>query len=192
MSASAQNLRARNLRTIGALAALFVLPLALSFWMYYGGGWQPAGRTNHGELFQPPRPLQLAQWPQARALSGKWAMIYNASGTCAVSCQNALLVMRQTRLSLNNKMDRVVRVLIARQNCCDPEFLEREHRGLVVLDSESARAQPVLQAFPNAGRDDSLFLVDPLGNLVLRYDARDDPKGLLRDLEKLLKLSHIG
>ncbi len=46
--------------------------------------------------------------------------------------------------------------------------------------------------FPTADRAHSLYIVDPLGNLVMRYDTRDTPKGLLDDLKKLLKLSHIG
>ena len=45
---------------------------------------------------------------------------------------------------------------------------------------------------PLQDRANWLFIVDPLGNLVMRYDARDNPKGLLEDLKKLLKLSHIG
>ena len=56
-AAEARALRLRNLRTIGALAALFLLPLAASFWLYYGIGWHPAGSTVHGELIEPARPL---------------------------------------------------------------------------------------------------------------------------------------
>jgi len=61
--------RTRNLRTIGALAALFLMPLALSFWMYYGVGWHPAGRTNHGELLQPALPLPHAE---VLEVNGRW------------------------------------------------------------------------------------------------------------------------
>jgi hypothetical protein len=46
--------------------------------------------------------------------------------------------------------------------------------------------------FPVADREQSLFIVDPLGNLMMRYDVRQNPKGLLQDLKKLLSLSHIG
>jgi hypothetical protein len=50
----------------------------------------------------------------------------------------------------------------------------------------------VLNVFPVEARAQSLFIVDPLGNLMMRYDVRQDPKGLLQDLKKLLSLSHIG
>lgn len=188
-----RELRKRNLRTVGALATLFVLPLALSFWMYYGGGWQPSGRTNYGELLQPVRQLPLARWPESKAaLTEKWSLVYLITGSCDEKCRNALVVMRQTRLSLNQDMQRVNRVLIGSRGCCDKTFLQREHAGLVVLDADSAGASDVLQVFPAAQRANSIFLVDPLGNLVMRYDDRSNPKGLLQDLKKLLKLSHIG
>lgn len=192
MNDPTRQLRARNLRTVGALAALFVLPLALSFWMYYGGAWQPLGRTNYGELLQPVRPLPLDRWPEAKPLAEKWALVYLQAGRCEEPCRNALLVMRQTRLSLNQEMHRVNRVLIANADCCDGAFLLRDHAGLIVLDAGSTAAQDVLKVFPRDDRANSIYLVDPLGNLVMRYDDRSDPKGLLQDLKKLLKLSHIG
>ena len=95
--------------------------------------------------------------------------------------------MRQTRLSLNNEMARVNRVFLVTGKCCDREFLQREHPGLNVV-----QMQNIPPAFPETDRASSLFIVDPLGNLVMRYDARQNPKGLLEDLKKLLKLSHIG
>jgi hypothetical protein len=193
MNSPTQNLRTRNLRTVGALAGLFLLPLLLSFWMYYGGAWKPAGRSNHGELLEPVRALPLEQWPEGRrALREKWALVYLGAGPCEEACRNALLVIRQTRLSLNNEMDRVNRALLAGGGCCDSGFTDREHPGLQVLDATGEPAQAVWRQFPQTDLPNSIFLVDPLGNLVMRHDARDDPKGLLRDLKKLLKLSHIG
>ena len=50
----------------------------------------------------------------------------------------------------------------------------------------------LLSCVSRGQRANSLFIIDPLGNLVMRYDARENPKGLLDDLKKLLKLSHIG
>jgi hypothetical protein len=192
MNSDTRQLRARNLRTIGALSAVFVLPLLIAFWMYYGGGWIPASRTNHGELLEPVRPLPLERWREAAPLAEHWALVYISPGRCEQRCRDALLVLRQTRLSLNQEMDRVVRVLIAGADCCDREFLEQEHKGLIVLDADTEGARKALPVFPSDRQADSIFLIDPLGNLVMRFDSRSDPKGLLTDLRKLLKLSHIG
>lgn len=192
-------MRKRNLRTIGLLAGIFFLPLALSFYMYYGAGWRPAASTAHGELYSPARPLPKADLRDAKGaiapanvLSEKWALVYVGDGACDAACQSSLYFMRQTRLSLNNEMTRVARVFLATAQCCNSEFLEREHPGLITLDASGPEAADLIATFPQTDRAQSLFIVDPLGNLVMRYDTRDSPKGLLDDLKKLLKLSHIG
>lgn len=199
MNAATGDLRRRNLRTVGALAALFLLPLAISFWMYYGNMWRPAGMSNHGELIQPARPLPRAELRDAAGnlaaanpLEGNWSMVYVGDGQCDDTCKTALYFMRQTRLSLNNEMTRVSRLFLATGQCCNREFLAREHAGLLVLDATGPEAAALVNGFPLTERPQSLFVVDPLGNLVMRYDVREDPKGLLTDLKQLLKLSHIG
>jgi hypothetical protein len=100
--------------------------------------------------------------------------------------------MRQTRLSLNNEMSRVERVFLTTGNCCARDFLAHEHQGLIVLDATDPAGTRLLHQFPADGRPYSLFVVDPLGNLMMSYDSRQNPKGLLEDLQKLLRLSHIG
>jgi hypothetical protein len=193
MSMTANEMRARNLRTIGALAALFFLPLLVSFWMYYATDWRPAGSTINGVLIDPARPLPAVQSSAGELFRESWTMVYAGGGECDEACRHALLVMRQTRLALNNEMTRVKRVFLATGSCCDKQFLEREHQGLVTLDSaSSSELQGLVQQFPAEDRAHMLFVVDPLGNLMMRYDARQNPKGLLQDLKKLLKLSHIG
>jgi cytochrome oxidase Cu insertion factor (SCO1/SenC/PrrC family) len=178
----------RNLRTVGALAAVFLLPLLLAFVMYYGDAWRPMARTNHGELLDPVRQL-----PQtANLFKDKWTLVYVGNGACDEACRSSLYFMRQTRLSLNTEMSRVERVFLATGACCDRQFLEGEHAGLITVDASTPEMSELLNAFPTTDQKYSLFIVDPLGNLVMRYDTRDDPKGLLTDLKKLLRLSHIG
>jgi hypothetical protein len=193
-------LRWRNLRMLAALAGLFLLPLAIAFWMYYGTDWRPARRVNHGELITPVRPLPathlqpavLSDAAPADLFHRKWSLVYIGDGGCDDACRTALYVMRQTRLSLNNEMSRVDRVFLATSQCCAREFLAHEYPGLLVLDATGTSANPLLDVFPVKEREQSLFVVDPLGNLMMRYDVRQNPKGLLQDLKKLLSLSHIG
>lgn len=196
----ARGVRARNLKTVGALAALYVVPLALAFYTYYGTGWRPASHVNHGTLIAPPRPLPEVSLPQVGGLAAhggpafrdQWTLVYVGSGECDGDCRQALLVMQQAQLALNVDMHRVVRVFLASSACCAAALREGADSGLRVLDAGGEPAAPLLAQFPPAGRAHSVFVVDPLGNLMMSYDARTDPRGLLLDLQKLLRLSHIG
>ena len=89
-------------------------------------------------------------------------------------------------------MTRVARVFLATAHCCDRAFLESEHPGLIVLDNPAGAGGALAAEFPGSDRAHTLFVVDPLGNLMMSYDARQNPHGLLEDLKKLLRLSHIG
>jgi hypothetical protein len=169
------------------LIALFTLPLAASFVLYYGMGWRPSGNSNHGELLQPIR--QLPQF--TAALRDKWALAYVGDGSCNDDCKQALVFARQTRLSLAQDTARVNWALLATDHCCDRGYLDAEHRGMQILDVSGKRAE-LLDVLPKADLSHSLFVIDPLGNIVLRYDVRESPRGLLEDMKKLLKLSHIG
>jgi hypothetical protein len=200
VSVDAARLRRRNLRTLALLAGLFLVPLLLAFLLYYSSSWRPLGHVNHGELIVPARPLPKVSLEllgdhdsvqRGTPFGGRWALVYVGDGACDADCRAALLVMRQTRLSLNNDMGRVTRVFLVTADCCARTELAREHAGLVVADAQGADAAALLAQFPQA-RSHSVFIVDPLGNLMMSYDARQNPRGLLQDLKNLLRLSQIG
>jgi hypothetical protein len=209
--AAARELRFRNLRTLAALAALFFVPLLASAWLYYGMGWRPGGHVNHGELIQPPRPLPRVDLPRisldggtapqaakepaasdAGLFRGRWTLVYVGDGSCDASCQGTLYVMRQTRLALGTDMTRLERVFLVTADCCAKNYLAREHAGITVLDASGAAGARLLGLFPAGARAHTLFIIDPMGNLMMRYDVRRDPRGLLVDLRRLLELSQIG
>lgn len=185
----------KSRRTLLVLAALFFVPLAASFILYYSG-WRPAGGSNNGELLDPVRQLPPGTesvldglTPEAR----NWALIYVGDGRCDEDCRRSLVFARQTRLSLNKEMTRVNRAFFATRNCCDLAYIDAEHQGLKVRDAGDAESlDGLLAVFPQDDRQHYLFIVDPLGNIVMRYDTRKEPRKLLDDMKKLLKLSHIG
>ena len=190
--------------TLLLLALLFFTPLLLAFAIYYGSAWRPTGRTNHGVLIEPARTLPPIALPQIAAstggdslaaadvLTGKWSLVYVGSGDCDAGCRDTLYFMRQTHLGLANLIPRVQRVFLVTSGCCDRDYLAREQPNLITLNADGAAASALVAQFPAERRDSSIFVVDPRGNLMLRYDAHQDPKGLRNDLKKLLALSHIG
>lgn len=192
----------RSRKQIWILIGAFVAPLALAFLLYYGLNVRPHGSTNKGDLIHPPVTLPELELPgiadqpvAAEALRGKWSMVYIGDGACDKRCRQALTLMRQTRLALGDDMTRVQRVFLVSGNCCDQAYLDAEHDGLLLARIDNTNGQTLLQTFPDAAQAASLgriYLVDPLGNLMMKYQPDAPQKGLLDDLKKLLKLSHIG
>ncbi|HLQ11989.1 MAG TPA: hypothetical protein VK130_01925 [Steroidobacteraceae bacterium] len=176
-----------NRRPLLLLLLLFAAPLGGAFLLYYGSGWRPASHTNHGQLIVPVVPVPGA------AFTGKWSLVVIGAGEagCDASCQGALIYARQTWLSLGKLTPRAQRVLLGGEGCCDRAYLQREHAGLLTLPPSEAGGAALRQDFP-APREHAIYVVDPLGNLMMRYDVRDNPSGLRDDLKKLLELSHIG
>ena len=189
--------QARRRLLLGLLALLFLAPVAISFYLYYGG-WRATGDVSHGDLITPAQPLPKGSLSGRGGVAappvfeGKWALIFAGNGNCDADCRHALYVMRQVRLALNENMDRVQRVFLYRGDCCEEPYFSTEQQGLVARDLDSAAGQEieaVLRTADGAGR---IWIADPLGNLVLSYPIDADPRGMIADLKKLLKLSHIG
>lgn len=205
MNATAPGSAKGGRRRLLALAALFLLPLGIAFWLYYGPGeWRPVGRSNKGDLLDPARPLPSVALPTRGGgstdpgfLRGKWSWIYVGDGACDDGCRKALYLTRQSRVALNKDVDRVQRVFLVTANCCDHAFLAREHPDLVVALLGTVESAVLLEPFPAydgvpVGAAGRVYLVDPLGNLLMSYAATAPDKALLQDLKKLLRLSHIG
>ena len=191
----------RSRRFVIVVALMFFAPLALSFYLYYGaGGWRPGGHVNRGELIEPARPLPALALPLLSAgrtepqfLRRKWTYLMVQQGACDEPCQRRLYDTRQVRLALDREMNRVQRVLIASADCCDLEALHEAHPDLIAVENTAA-AQPLLALLPDGGAQHAhrVYLVDPLGNLMMLYPLDATPKGMLQDMKRLLQLSQIG
>lgn len=188
------------------LVGLFFVPLLASFILYYGAdGWRPVGNTNHGDLIDPARPLPAVALPTPQGgttdenfLRGLWTIVYIGGAACDERCRTALIDLRQVRLALNEDSRRVQRVFLYTGECCaDEEYFTREHAGLLRASIDNDLGRTLVEQFrlrpgdaaEEAGR---IYVVDPLGNLMMSYAASAPARGLLEDLEKLLRLSHIG
>jgi cytochrome oxidase Cu insertion factor (SCO1/SenC/PrrC family) len=193
---------ARSRKQVWILIGVFFAPLLLAFLLYYGLGVRPSGSTNHGDLITPPVTLPEVELPgagdqplPATTLRGKWTMVFMGDGACDERCREALTLMRQTWLALGDDMPRVQRLFLVSGNCCDRGYLDTEHGGLLLGRIDNPAGRTLLETFPegvDAPQQERIYLVDPLGNLMMSYAPDAPQKGLLADLKKLLKLSHIG
>ena len=176
------------------ILAVCLLSLVASYAAYIW--WRPTQQMNHGELLETrPLPATVLQELGGRrfpfdTLRGRWLLLTVQSAACDPRCRQKLYFMRQVRTAQNENMMRVERLwLLTGAGDPAPEVLV-EQPGLIVarlLDPAWLAALPVRR---EAG--EHIYLVDPLGNLVLRYNDESDAKGMLKDLLRLLKVSRIG
>lgn len=174
------------------IAALFLLPIAASFLVYRFGRVQPT--ANYGELVPPAaitsQPFALASGGRFSFdhLRGRWAMVASDSGRCPAACVEKLTTLRQVRLALGRNATRVERVFVVDDlERPDPAAL-RPFEGTVVALTPPGMSLPLSAANDRA----HIYLVDPHGNVMLRWPAAADRKRMLKDLERLLKASQIG
>jgi hypothetical protein len=138
-------------------------------------GWSPGGASNYGELI-PPRPV-----PAMEPVRGHWALVTFDAGACDAYCEKKLYFMRQVRRAQGKDMDRVERLWVLTDGAKPrPELLP----GIEGTRLENFSAQ----GFPGNVAD-HIYLVDPLGNLMMRFPRDPDPSRMIKDLQRLLKYS---
>jgi hypothetical protein len=182
-----------GLRTLALIFLVCLAPFVASYLVYYL--WPPQSRMNYGSLIDP-RPLPEA--PLARLdgsrfqfaeLRGHWVMLQIHASACPDVCRRKLYHMRQVRLTQGKERGRIERVWLVRDDGpIDPALLH-EYEGTHLVRAPG----PLISAFP-AERDpeDHIYLIDPLGNLMLRFPKDAEPSRMKKDLERLLKVSTVG
>lgn len=184
------------------LVALFALPeiIAVSLQAIK---WRPASTTNRGELVQPARPIKDADLAtidnkavKFSEFRGKWTMVYFADAECDEACLKNIYSMRQVHKALGKEQERAQRIFIP-LGAIPAGLLKtklQDYAGMIVLTGPSHNINELAQQFilPDAATVDfqRIYLVDPLGNLMMTY--RDNPNGMLKDLNHLMKTSSAG
>lgn len=179
------------------IVACFAVPLAAAGWL--AGHWTPGNTVQHGELLHPARPLDLRLTSldgRLTALQGHWMLLYTGSASgCDARCHTALYDLRQVRLALGREMGRVETVLLldGSPNAALRQWLADEHATMTVGVDEAGLQRRLKEAFARTdATGDWIYLIDPLGNLLMRYPVAVEPHGVLNDLQRLLKWSRIG
>jgi len=176
------------------LMGVFMVPVVAAYVAYFG--WRPAGHTNYGDLLKV-APLQQTAGQSIDgksfnldALHGKWVMVYAGGASCDADCAQQLYLMRQIRITQGKEQSRIERLWVVTDSGVPDAALLREHPGLQVWRPADAAFVAQFPAAQNRGAH--IYLVDPLGNLMLRFPARPDAHRIMQDLRLLLKASQIG
>ena len=185
-------------RQLVLVASLFIVPLAAAAWLYFSSGWRPAV-GSHGELIDPPRPLVPTglTLPDGRSapadlFQGRWSLIHFARSACGERTEAVLDELARVRLALDKDAPRLRRVLLHGGQCAAIGLQARD-ADLLVLQAPGPAGDAFRATFPAAvDGGDGIYIVDPQGNLMMSYPASGAARGILKDLERLLRLSNIG
>ncbi|MBI1731730.1 MAG: hypothetical protein HYR49_03040 [Gammaproteobacteria bacterium] len=187
------------------MVLVFAAPVIASWYLFH---FTQVGRGtggSHGRLVVPPRPLPAAALyditgaQSDAALRQRWTLLFLVPESCEKRCLEMLLQMRQLRYALGRDAHRVQRALVVYGKFPPdlPERVRRDFPGQLLLagstlDGDDPGHSFVLGDSDNPLAADRLYLVDPLGNLMLAYPSGADPVGIIKDLRRLLRYSGAG
>lgn len=212
----------RNLWPLWAVLAVTLAPVIASYIMYYGvkpEGRVNYGDFVEPQVTLNSLPVKTIVKPRSESAflavlesaqasrkdlselgdwSGRWLMVRVGPAACNDACKQELWLMRQIRLTTGRERDRVERIWILTGDGNPAESLLAEHEGLWVvrLGSRPKNEQLIENWLSVASRGGSgasnIWVVDPLGNLMMRFPDNPDPNGMKKDMNRLLKASRIG
>jgi len=176
--------RNRGRWKLALLAAFFLLPIGAS-WTIWWFDLAPGAAGNYGTLLAP-RPAAL---PPLAALKGKWVLVQFDGGACDAACERKHYFMRQVRRAQGREMARIERLWLVTDAVRPASALLAAIEGTTIRMQSAALAA----AFPaQHSVSDHIYLVDPLGNLMMRFPRDPDPARVIKDLQRLLKASSFG
>jgi len=166
---------------LALIVAVCAAPFVLG-WLAYEYRWGAGQGGNYGELIAP-RPLA----GPLEALRGKWVLVTFDAAACDAACEKKLYFVRQVRRAQGKDAERIERLwLLTDGRKPRPEVLAAIE-GSHVRSADAA----FVKSFPGDARE-HIYLVDPLGNLMMRFPPDPDPSKVIKDLQRLMKYSRFG
>ena len=182
------------------LILAFFLPVLAAWYMVFftDFGRQNDGSVAHGVLIQPPRQLSNLHLHHAKLstakfnLHGQWSMLVFQHSKCETACWDRLYKMRQIRLAMGRRMGQVQKVIVLTNNTeinFVDQLAEDYPQQLYILGSKIG--YDFMQPFEDQDifNSNPLFLIDTAGFLMMRYSEDVNPSGIIKDLNRLLRIS---
>ncbi|MFZ0789696.1 MAG: hypothetical protein WAM94_08740 [Chromatiaceae bacterium] len=188
----------RSLWPLWAMIAVFAAPVVATWFYFYFPQYLPQTRSNRGEILSPPvaLPEGLALTTPAgepfdpASLNGAWTLVYLAGGACDQACIDHLIEIRQIRLGLGESRKLVERLLLVGNPSAplDQALMASAFDGMRVAQTDAGGLASLLGSL-GAGSEGlgRVYVLDPMGNLMMRYAADAPPKDTIKDMERLLK-----
>lgn len=190
-------------KVILLLAVLFSLPYLFAFaYFQYKDAFPQSQTTNHGDLISPVRaitqiPLIGRKGEDINAfLKKKWVLLTVAKSSCDEVCQANLYHIRQIHRGMSGDGVRVEKLLVLSdsEDLSGMEGKLKDYPNIRVATGSAESVQAFIQLLkdPNEVVENGIYMIDPLGNYMMSYPAKFDANLIIKDLERLLKVSQVG
>ena len=163
-----------------------IAPLAFSVLLYWQPSWFAFGHTNHGHLIRPPVKIAGTAALPAGFFRDHWTLVYVGGTHCGADCKEALYATRQIRLGLVEYKPRVRRLYIVRGRSDAGTYLRSAQPDLTVVEATGSAGERLAGEFTKISGTSNIYVVDPMGLLMMSYPVNRDPTGLLEDMRQLL------
>lgn len=197
----------RSIKPLLLILFVSVAPVILAFIVYYNPSLQPGGSTNYGTLVDPQRPLPSNNELPVTTLDGKpfdlddlkgqWLLVAADKAACDEDCAKKLFILRNVHAMTGKNVKRVSRVWFVTDDAPVPQKVLDAYAGTIMLRADPAQLDTFLAGHNLENQDQSdllnpIWMIDPLGNLMMQYPKDPDPLKVRKDLGKLLHNSQIG
>jgi len=181
------------------LVFFFSVPMITVLLMHHYN-WHPQTRS-HGDLISPPRQLQIPSnlmsvqgvYVEPELLKNKWSMVYVAD-QCAQACEERMHQLRQLHASLAKNINRVQRILIASGG--NLKVMHEQYPDIVILNHPESEVSALRAQFDMQDASgiaaNRIYLVDPLGNLMMSFSDKVPLEDIRKDITRLLAYSWTG
>ncbi len=201
--------RQRSMLPLYLIVLICLAPIAFALLAYYvpALGLRPEGHTNYGSLVDPQRPMPAAtalplKTLQGEAfdlasLKGQWVLVSADAAACPESCVRKLFILRNSHASQGKEVERLSRVWFVLDDGQVPEQVLEAYQGTHMVRVHPDRlaaflAPDATPAEREAALKQPMWIIDPLGNLMMQYPADAEPTAVRDDLRKLIRNSRIG
>lgn len=206
VEATKPKLRSRTPLVIILLMSL--APVIGAVLMYFNPDWRPDGSAAYGRFIEPQRPMPAASELQLttldgkpfdlNSLKGKWLLATADSGDCQDSCARKLFILRNSHASQGKNVERLMRVWFITDDAPVPDKVLEAYKGTVMIRVKPEQLKQFLTTRADASVPtvdalaDPMWIIDPLGHLIMDYPANAVPEKVRKDISKLVYNSRVG
>ena len=188
-----EKIQKSNRRKFLLLLALMCAPVVISYTLYFLE-YRPESK-HYGDLIPIVKVIGAGTNQsdntilRMKDLHGKWILVTIDSGYCDEACQEKLYFMRQVRLVQGKQKHRIERLWLINDNVIPDAELVKQYEGTLFVNAKDSEIPGFIET--RESQTKHIYLIDPIGNLMMRFPENVDGTKMGHDIKRLLHVSQL-